>query len=154
MGMTLCGVGRGLLEGLPLALFKGLGDLQEHSGEEEPCLVTHAGSVPLPVCVFTVLEPRATDQNPICKIRLTGLMPSMDSASVGKTPPLWMQVGSCSVVLCAALWCWLTKHKHGRTCPHILPGLSLLPYSSPAHSCSEPDRYQSTPGYSMRSKKE
>lgn len=58
-----------------------------------------------------------------------------------------MQVGSCWVVLCAALWCWLTKHEHGRTmaCPHIFPGLSLSPYSSPAHSCSAPDCYQSTP---------
>lgn len=72
MGMTLCEAGRGLLEGLPLALLKVLRDLQEHSGEEKPCLVTHAGLVPLPVCVFTVLKPRATNRNPICKIRLTG----------------------------------------------------------------------------------
>lgn len=44
-------------------------------------------------------------------------MPSMDPASVGETPALWMQVGSCLVVLCAALWCWLTKHKHGEHVP-------------------------------------
>lgn len=153
MGMTLCEVVRGLLEGLPHALFKGLGDPQESSEEEKPCLVTHAGLVPLPGCVFTVLEPRATNQNPTCKLRLTGAYAQQTLLQQEKH-----HRSGCRLAVVGWYyvlpWCWLTKHKHGRTmtCPHILPGLPLSPYSSPAHSCSEP--YQSTPGYSISSKEE
>ncbi|EGV99064.1 hypothetical protein I79_005514 [Cricetulus griseus] len=62
MGMALCEVVRGLLEGLPHVFFKVLRGFQRQCGEERPYLVT-------PVCVFTVLEPRATNQTPILKIR-------------------------------------------------------------------------------------
>lgn len=106
MGMTLCEVGRGLLEGLPLALLKVLRDLQEYSGDEKPCLVTHAGLVPLPVCIFTVLKPKATNQNPICKIRLTGAYAQHGLCFSRKnTTPLdagWQLLGGtmcCPVVL-------------------------------------------------------
>lgn len=124
MGMTLCEVVRGLLEGLPLALFKVLGDLQEHSGEEKPCLVTHAALIPLPVCVFTVLEPRAANQNPICKIKLTGAYAQEGLCFSRKnTTALDADRSGCRLAVvgwyCMLSCGWLTRHGLGRTmaCP-------------------------------------